>query len=97
MGASSRSRHVLVVEDDENILAVLRALLADEGWVVHSAANGHEAIAELEVMPKPDLIVVDFMVPTMSSWALLERLQKDPELATIPVQVVAGESEHGTN
>ena len=57
-----RSRPILIVDDDEDILAVERAVLAEEGFSVREAHNGAEALTALEADP-PAMIVLDVNMP----------------------------------
>jgi two-component system chemotaxis response regulator CheY len=57
-----RSRPILIVDDDEEILAVERAVLADDGFTVREARNGAEALVAVEADP-PAMIVLDVQMP----------------------------------
>jgi CheY-like chemotaxis protein len=81
---------VLVVEDDEDIRADLTAILRVKGFEVGEAANGKEALAQLEEGHHPCLIVLDLMMPVMNGWELRTAMLANPALAAIPVVVVSG-------
>jgi CheY-like chemotaxis protein len=81
------SRRVLVVDDDRDIRELLVELLASEGYEVASAADGRRALAEARSR-RPDVILLDLMMPVMSGWEFREAQLRDPELAGIPVVVV---------
>jgi CheY-like chemotaxis protein len=81
---------VLVVEDDEDIRADLTTILRLKGFAVGEAANGREALAQLEEGNHPCLIVLDLMMPVMNGWELRAAMLADPALAAIPVVVVSG-------
>ncbi|MBI1800357.1 MAG: response regulator transcription factor [Chloroflexi bacterium] len=65
---------VLVVDDDPKLLNMLRRTLLYEGFHVSSAANGHEALAEVQTR-RPDVIVLDWMMPGMDGIAMLKQLR----------------------
>jgi CheY-like chemotaxis protein len=65
---------VLVVEDDNDILSSLVEVIRDEGFDVSSAANGYQALAQLEQNPV-DLIFLDLMMPVMDGWKFLEAMR----------------------
>ena len=81
-------RHVLVVEDDSPIRAMLVDLLSDAGYAVLEAADGFAALQQLR-QQRPDLIVLDLMLPGMSGWQFLERSREQLDRAEIPVVVVS--------
>src|SRR5438045_12425 len=69
------SPNVLVVEDDTDILSSLVEVIREEGFDVHSAANGFQALAQLEEHPV-DLIFLDLMMPIMDGWRFLEEMHQ---------------------
>jgi DNA-binding response OmpR family regulator len=70
-----RIRHkVLVVEDEGDIRELIRYNLAQEGFAVEEAADGAEALDRIE-RRKPDLLVLDLMLPQMSGLELCQRLR----------------------
>ena len=78
---------VLVVEDDEDMREVLRRRLEKEGWAVSEAANGREAL-ERVAESRPELILLDLMMPEMDGFQFLEEVRKQEEWRSIPVVVV---------
>jgi two-component system response regulator CpxR len=80
---------VLVVDDDDAIREVIAEVLRDEGYDVSSAGNGEQALTELRKPRRPDLVLLDLMMPVMSGWELLELLQESADLSKIPVVVVS--------
>jgi CheY-like chemotaxis protein len=83
-----RGARVLVVEDDQDIRDDLSALLQEEGFEVSSAADGREALSMLHAGTRPDVILLDLMMPTMDAWAFRDEQRQDPTLASIPVLVL---------
>ena len=81
---------VLVVDDDADTRDTLRDVLEDEGYVVLTAASGGEALATLE-HARPDVMLLDMMMPGTSGNLVYEQLQKRPELAAIPTVAVTAE------
>jgi CheY-like chemotaxis protein len=81
-------RRVLVVEDDAGIRQVLREALAMEGYDVREAPDGAAALAALAAW-RPDVIVLDLMMPVMDGWRLRAELLARPELRELPVIVVS--------
>jgi CheY-like chemotaxis protein len=80
---------VLVIEDDAAIRDLLSVMLEDEGYTVATASNGADALLYLQTHPRPALIVLDLMMPTMDGWTFRKHQQANPALATIPVVVLS--------
>lgn len=87
---SSSTREILVVDDDRGIRDTLATLLEREGYVVRRAENGQVALDMIRGRAKPDLMLLDLMMPVLSGFELLEMLEDgDPDLDTIPIFVVS--------
>lgn len=65
------TNHILIVEDDPDILSSLAEVIREEGYEVETAANGYQALAKLEAA-MPDLIFLDLMMPLMDGWKFME-------------------------
>jgi DNA-binding response OmpR family regulator len=76
------SLRILVVEDEPQISNFLRVGLGYEGFSVAVAEDGHEALAELKRF-KPQLVILDLMLPGISGMELAERMRADPDLMII--------------
>ena len=76
------SLRILVVEDEPQISNFLRVGLGYEGFSVAVAEDGHQAIAELKRF-KPQLVILDLMLPGISGMELAERMREDPDLMII--------------
>jgi CheY-like chemotaxis protein len=79
---------ILVVEDDADLRAAVADILEDEGFHVHVAENGQDALVELDHMgQRPCLVLLDLMMPVMDGFTFMERLRADPGLSQVPVVV----------
>jgi CheY-like chemotaxis protein len=92
MVTAAPRRSVLVVEDDEDIRAAIAEILEGEGYEVAIAANGSEALDELEHLRKPALILLDLMMPVMNGHEFLARIRETPTLKSVPVLVLTAVS-----
>jgi len=79
---------VLVVEDDASIREVISDVLEDNGFRVLPAANGSDALQQLD-MVRPDVMVLDLLMPVMHGWAFMETYQEKTGGAPIPIVVVS--------
>jgi DNA-binding response OmpR family regulator len=77
-------KKILLVEDDENLSAVYRDRLLYEGFDVSEVRNGEDALAAA-LAHKPDLIVLDAMMPKVSGFDVLDILRNTPETANVRV------------
>ncbi len=75
---------IMVVDDNPDIVTIVRTILEGKGYSVASAYSGAELLSSLE-KDKPDLVVLDIMMPQMDGLEVLTRLKAAPETASIPV------------
>jgi len=73
-----------VVDDSEVLRKIVSFNLVREGYSVDEARDGKEALEKLQ-QAKPDLIILDIMMPYVDGFEVLRRIRKDPNLADIPV------------
>jgi len=85
--APKQPTRVLLVEDDSFQRERMRAWLESEQWTVQEAANGREALGRLQE-GKPELILLDLMMPEMDGFQVVAALQKEPSWRDIPVIVI---------
>lgn len=77
-------KHVLLVEDEVNIIEAIRFLLTREGWQVDTHSDGADAVDKIRQM-RPDLVVLDHMLPGKSGLDILSELRADPAFQALPV------------
>lgn len=75
---------ILFVEDDPLIVKIYSTRLKADGYEVFSAENGEEGL-KLAEQVKPDLIILDVMMPRLDGFAVLERLRQNPDLKDHPI------------
>jgi two-component system alkaline phosphatase synthesis response regulator PhoP len=92
--APQRLGRVLVVEDEPDVAELLRYNLQKEGWEVVTVANGAEVLRRVREA-RPDVILLDIMVPQLNGWEVCRRLKQDAETRTIPIIMVTGRVEEG--
>jgi CheY-like chemotaxis protein len=81
-------RQVLVIEDDPSIREALADLLRDLGYAVSEARNGLEGLRQASER-RPDLILLDLMMPAMDGWKFREAQKQDALLIDVPVIVIS--------
>lgn len=82
---------ILLVEDDNSIASIYKLKLGNHGFRVLHANNGLEGI-RLAAEAKPDLILLDLMMPVMDGATFLEKLRKKPDFVDTPVLVLTNVS-----
>ncbi len=86
-------RTITVVDDDLEIVSLVRVILEQEGFNVRCAYSGKDLFAGLE-KEKPDLIILDVMMPVMDGLVVLARLKDAPETSSIPVILLTVLEQH---
>jgi DNA-binding response OmpR family regulator len=89
--APPKSKLILVVDDEPDIVTIVEMILRSQGYDVLKAANGLEALALAERY-SPDLILLDIMMPDMDGWEVLRLLHVDPSTAEIPVAIISAKT-----
>jgi CheY-like chemotaxis protein len=89
----ARPKRILVVDDEEDVQVLVCRILRDVGYEVDAASDGGEAIEKIS-QKKPDLLVLDLMMPGIDGWGVLEHLRKVPDAP--PVVVVTARADYGS-
>jgi len=83
---------ILVVDDEEDILELLRYTFAREGYHVHCAETGEKALS-LAGRLTPDIVVLDLMLPGINGLDVMRTLKSDPETAAVPIVMLTARGE----
>ncbi len=83
---------ILVVDDEFGFAEALSSILSDDGFRVFIAVNGRQALDRIPEV-RPELIILDFMMPVMAGPATLEALRADATTASLPVIMVSAVDE----
>jgi len=83
---------ILIVDDDEDILLIVQTILANAGYSAFTARNGREGV-DLALELRPDLILLDVMMPELSGWEVCTTLKNTPETRQIPIAMLTVKSE----
>ncbi len=79
---------ILIVEDERRLSNIIKKGLVENGFAVDQAFDGEEAMTYLK-SEKPDLIVLDLILPKKSGFEVLESVSKDPQLSQVPVVILS--------
>jgi len=91
----SRPKKVLIVDDDDEVARTLQCMVERHGFQVTRAENGAVALAKLQT-ERPDVILLDIVMPVMDGFQLLSVLRKMPEAQAIPVIILSVRSDDAT-
>lgn len=87
--------HILIVEDEDFLIRALEDNLVAEGYTVDIAKDGEEAVKKIR-KKKPDLVLLDILMPKKDGFFVLEEIKKNPEWKLIPVIVLSNLGEDTT-
>ena len=81
---------ILLIEDEDIMIDLLEKKLSQEGYKVVVAKDGEEGLRKMKEMEsKPDLILLDIIMPKMGGFEVMEEMQKNPQLREIPVIIIS--------
>ncbi len=86
------SASVLIVDDNEDIVAIVSRILLDRGYEVRIARDGPGALESVR-QQRPDVVLLDMMMPGMDGMQVLDHLKRNPGSGSIPVVMVTAKSE----
>jgi len=81
-------KEILLIEDEELIITLLQRKLEKEGYKVSVARDGVEGMEKMKEA-RPDLILLDIVMPRMGGFEVMEEMRKDEDLRAIPVVVIS--------
>ncbi len=82
---------IFVIDDNSAFCEALTDFLSRSGYAVQSAANGEDALRLLASSEaRPELVLLDAVMPVLDGWGLLAELRKDPQRADVPVVMLSG-------
>ena len=83
-GEDHVSKHVLLIEDEPNIIEAVSFLLSRDGWSVSTHSNGHDAVDTVKAK-RPDVLILDVMLPGRSGFDILAELRSVADFNALPV------------
>jgi two-component system, OmpR family, alkaline phosphatase synthesis response regulator PhoP len=86
------AKRILIVEDEPDLMAYFKLALARTGFELEMASNGHEAVRRAREL-RPDLVLMDVMLPGITGIEACRRLSADPDLANVRVVMLSSRTE----
>src|SRR5258708_9308330 len=90
--SSDNPARILVIEDDGDLIGIMRDILETDGHIVISVRNALDALSTFEA-EKPDLILSDIMMPAMDGFAVLQAVRSHPDGLAVPFLFVSARTE----
>ncbi|PIS05346.1 MAG: response regulator [Candidatus Buchananbacteria bacterium CG10_big_fil_rev_8_21_14_0_10_42_9] len=84
---SKNQKKILIIEDDKFLAKMLGNLLESNGYEVVYASNGREGL--LKVAEKPDLVLLDIILPDLNGFDLLESIKSEKETSKVPIVIIS--------
>lgn len=84
---------ILIVDDDREMVELIELFLGNAGYATIAAYSGEEAL-EKTFREKPDLILLDIMMPRVDGWEVLRRIKNDPEVRDTPVAFITARTQN---
>jgi DNA-binding response OmpR family regulator len=88
----TETKHILCIEDEPEMIDLIRLILSRRGFDVIGAAGGKEGLEKVRQQP-PDLILLDLMMPDMDGWEVYQQIKADDKIKDIPVIVVTAKAQ----
>lgn len=82
------AKKILIIEDDKFLRDLLTRKLANEGFIISEAIDGEEGIKKIRE-EKPDLVLLDLILPGIDGFEVLSRAKEDPNTASVPVIILS--------
>ncbi len=83
---------VVCIEDEPEMIALVKLILGRKGFDLVGAVGGREGLETVRKL-KPDLVLLDLMMPDMGGWEVYQQMKADPDLKDIPVIVVTAKAQ----
>jgi len=90
--SDKENKHILCIEDEPEMIDLIRLILGRRGFHVVGAAGGKEGLEKVRQNP-PDLILLDLMMPDMDGWEVYQQIKADDRTKSIPVIVVTAKAQ----
>jgi len=79
--------YILLTDDDPDILENLVTILETQGYRLRTASDGRQCLASIK-QERPDLLILDMLMPRMDGWGVIRELRSDPDYSDLPIMVL---------
>ncbi|MBK5933035.1 response regulator receiver domain-containing protein [Rhodovulum imhoffii] len=85
-------KHVLLIEDEPNIIEAIRFILSRDGWRVDTHSDGQSAL-DAVLDRRPDVVILDVMLPNRSGYDILREIREQDEIGSLPVLLLTAKGQ----
>jgi len=89
----NETKSILCIEDEPEMIDLIRLILGRKGFEVLGAAGGQDGLEKLQQGPQPDLVLLDLMMPDLDGWEVYQQMKADEKTKNIPVIVVTAKAQ----
>ncbi len=89
---SDQVKTIVCIEDEPEMIELVKLILGRHNYDVHGALGGQEGLEKISEV-KPDLVLLDLMMPEMDGWQVFQTMRVDPDMSHIPVIVVTAKAQ----
>jgi len=90
--AEKKIKRILCIEDEQEMIDLIRLILTRRGFEVKGANGGKEGLEAIRTQ-RPDLVLLDLMMPDMDGWEVYQQMKADEQMRNIPVIVVTAKAQ----
>jgi DNA-binding response OmpR family regulator len=87
-----KPKRILCIEDETEMIELMRLILSRKGYQVSGAAGGQEGLEKVRT-EMPDLVLLDLMMPDMGGWEVYQQMKADDKMKEIPVIIVTAKAQ----
>ena len=92
MSADNQAKRIVVIEDDPEMISLVKLILGKEGYDVSSADNGRDGLTLIEELV-PHAVVLDLMMPDMDGWEVYQAMKANDSIKNVPVIILTAKSQ----
>ncbi len=89
---SDQVKTIVCIEDEPEMIELVKLILGRHNYDVHGALGGQEGLEKISEV-KPDIVLLDLMMPEMDGWQVFQTMRVDPDMSHIPVIVVTAKAQ----
>lgn len=92
MSANNQDKHIVVIEDDPEMIELVKLILAKDGFQVTGAGNGREGLETIQEVA-PQVVLLDLMMPDMDGWEVYQSMKANDAMKNIPVIIITAKAQ----